>query len=307
MKTKEEVAMRQTKEEQAEFITAKVRKEIASGQSMMISLLEHTGRYGAVNLKSGEMTIFHPDINILPEPHLSSADHVQRQWSVPLTVQGGNGTLPLNPGLTVVSGSTAVGKSTLVRALGVKRLPTVEVQDNINELSEHIYFDSIDQAVLVAARDTVNSGELHCIDSLRAALFEINGPAGSKGVIMPFFSALTRLSNSLARNGIAMLATVNPMDDDPEYIRQFLGKLSASVPCFIDLRSLDISRAGSGILKFSGTITSREIEGRITSPFTFSTEQEAGVSSEEVSFKMPAHKPSERPLSDIQVRQIQEY
>jgi hypothetical protein len=112
-------------------------------------------------------------------------------------------------------------------------------------------YSSVDAALCSAILATVETGQPHAIDSLREPLFEINGPAGDKGIIMPFFTAVTRVSNSLAMNRLSLMASINPMSTDSTVVAAFLSKLSASVPCYIDLK--EIGSAG-----YSGTIFTRQ-------------------------------------------------
>jgi hypothetical protein len=270
---------------------------LREGEAIELSLLERHGSYGAIVIETGEIikrdhTLQH--IPIMPE----KAPYKRREYTLDLTINGKVG-VQLQPGITIISGATAAGKSGMIRALNkVDRVITVEPPDGVEELESTYIFDDVDQAVLFAARSTVKTGRLHAIDSLRAPLFEINGPAGSKGVIMPFFTAITRLSNSLARHGISMLATVNPMDDDPEYVRQFLNKLSASVPAYIDLSSATAEG-------FSGRITVRMPGARPTSAFTLPIHRTSEVTSEEVAFVMPEAEESIQLFSPLQVQIFQ--
>lgn len=180
------------------------------------------------------------------------------QYSIPMVVGGRETTFTLPLGLTVLSGPTGGGKSTLLRALGdVVVLNAVEPFDDIAAPEALQSFESVDEAFLYAISRTVTNradAPLYAIDSLREALFETTGAAGSKGVIMPFFTKVTRVSNALAKMGMTMIASVNPMNDESDFVRTFLGYLSASVPCFLNLQST--TPCGDGTT-FKGTITAR--------------------------------------------------
>lgn len=151
----------------------------------------------------------------------------------------------LPPGLTLVSGSTKAGKSSFGRALVernplYKRVLVKEPYDSVDEIDDVEAYPSFDAAVAHAIMDNfARPKSLWIIDSLRGPLFETTGAAGAKGIIMPFFTALTEVSNALARCGVTIIATVNPMDTDPEYVKEFLSKLSAAGAAMISLTKTD--------------------------------------------------------------------
>lgn len=68
---------------------------------------------------------------------------------------------------------------------------------------------------------------------------------------MPFFTQLTRVSNQLARAGLTVIATVNPMNEESDFVASFLSKLSSSVPCTILLE--EATREG----RYAGSFSSR--------------------------------------------------
>lgn len=193
-------------------------------------------------------------------PVIASGNRKPVSFSLPLEFGGRRTDYPLNLGLIGISGATEVGKSTFTRALSklisVRRLLAVEPADTPDELIDVPCFSSADAALVEVVRQHyyVDSTVLHALDSLRAPLFETDGPAGEKGVIMPFFTQLTRVSNALAASGITLLATVNPMNEDKDFTKSFLSKLSAALPTTILLESYD--RQGSSEV-FTGTISSR--------------------------------------------------
>jgi energy-coupling factor transporter ATP-binding protein EcfA2 len=199
----------------------------------------------------------------------------RNQFSLPIIVDGMKEFPALPPGLIVVSGDTGAGKSTFIKALArqmpLARLLAVEPHDTGEELAILPTFSSVDGALVAAVNASYNDpSTLFSIDSLRAPLFETEGAAGARGVIMPFFTQLTRVSNSLALAGISIVATVNPMNDDKDYVVEFMKKLSAAVPATILLNGMTRS---SGLDRFTGTLSMRP--NRAPMPFSF----ESGVRS----------------------------
>lgn len=181
-------------------------------------------------------------------------------FSLPFEIDGVKTDFPLNLGIVGISGGTEVGKSTFVRALSrltkLRRLLAVEPHDTPEELTDVPCFSSADGALVEVVRQHYfgQSDVLHALDSLRAPLFETDGPAGEKGVIMPFFTQLTRVSNTLASAGITMIATINPMNENSEFVESFLKKLSAALPTTILLE--DYRKQGR-TETFTGTISAR--------------------------------------------------
>jgi hypothetical protein len=203
----------------------------------------------------------------------------------------------LPPGLTVITGGTAEGKSSLLRAMGVPRLLAVEPADNLEELKLPLY-DEFDHAMLVAALRTLKTKELMAVDSLRGPLFEISGAAGPKGISMPFFTQITRVSNSLAKHGIAMLVPVNPLIPDPEYVEAFISMLSSAVPGLITLKG---SRAKEGI--FKGTVSDRSERAGVQ--FIYDVQKQQKVTSESVMFDIPRSPDPDDGLSGMQINQLE--
>jgi hypothetical protein len=233
------------------------------------------------------------------EPRTSTVVSGQYEMTLPLTVEHFS-EVRIPMGLTIVVGKTGVGKSDFLRCLelpssGVtlKRVLAVEPADSFDELVSIPIFSSADAALMYLVKATQGVPVLGAIDSLREPLFEINGPAGAKGVIMPFFTAVTRVSNSLALNGFTMLATINPMDEDPDYVKSFLSKLSASVPAIITLEQARVQRGSDHrILSFvfEGTISARP--DRTARRFKFTSSSEAAGSAEMIQFALASKEPS---------------
>lgn len=193
-----------------------------------------------------------------------------KAFSLPIPVSGlRTPYYPTNLGLVVISGGTEAGKSSFLRALAtmapIKRLLAVEPYDTPDEIEELPYYSSFDNALAAAvqARYRGDFNQMYAIDSLRAPLFETGGNAGSKGIVMPFFTQITRVSQELAKAGMTVLATVNPMEEDKAFTEAFLKKLSASTSTCILLTS---SERRGGVSTFTGTIASRP--DRTPRPFT---------------------------------------
>jgi hypothetical protein len=278
----------------------RTRRKVEQGGALELALFEPM-KFGVIDLISGKM--YQRSVSFIDEPTVASTveDRTFIESSLPLSLAASDTPIPLPFGLTVVSGPTAVGKTSFLRALpDIRRLIVVECPDSIQELKTLPIYSSVDAALLASARLTITHQALYALDGLRAPLFETTGPAGSKGVIMPFFTQITRVSNALARNGLTVLATVNPMDDEPGYERAFLSKLSASVPCFISL--LPECDPEHGL--YTGTIATRE--ERKPQRFTFDTRAGGRVITEEVGFTMPVSTEETAPLSNLQITHVQE-
>lgn len=205
------------------------------------------------------------------------------QFSIPL--QTGQKALRFPLGLIGISGATAAGKSSFVEALSqrrkgfVNRIVAVEPFDTVSDIGRLRAHSSADSALAEAiwlARQ--NPRQLQVIDSLRAPLFETSGPAGKGGVILPFFTQLTRVSNALAQAGLTVAFTVNPMNEDAEFTASFLSKLSASLPSTILISS--VQRTGDAVTRVTGTVSRRP--NRIAMPFTFDPKNQVVDSDEEL-------------------------
>lgn len=190
-----------------------------------------------------------------------------------LNVRGLTSGIILPPGLTVITGATAVGKSTLVRQLAAAS-PTNREVIHINATepfddpsSELAWFASVDAALVYAIeRQIADPSVLPVIDSLRAMLFEMSGAATSKGMVARFFTQITRVSNALAANGLTVLATVNPMESSPEFVSEFINRLSAALPATIVVTG----RTGGGRRRVAeGYIVMRGFNEREATPFTY--------------------------------------
>lgn len=185
-----------------------------------------------------------------------------QQCELPIRIGNSNLILPL--GLSVITGPTAAGKSTFLRKLG-EQVPTdrvlaVEPHDEAGDISDLPFFVTVDAAMMfliARQRKAFEDGippVVSVLDSLRASVFETEGAAGEKGMVMRFFTTLTRISSTLARNGVSILATVNPLQSDAQTINAFVDRLKSSVPCVIELNST--TRSGNDVT-FTGQVSVR--------------------------------------------------
>lgn len=176
-------------------------------------------------------------------------------------------------GLTVLSGPTGGSKSELMNAVvknsngRFERINLIEPHDSETEaFTVPTFMDPAGALGYALKTQVLRPTSLTIIDSLRAPLFNTKGSAAAKGVIMAFFTALTNISNTLAVQGRTVVATVNPMDDDPAYVELFLQKLVSSVPSAIILESARDKQI------YEGTISVRNNASefhRVPRPFVF--------------------------------------
>jgi hypothetical protein len=261
------------------------------------SLTSTRTHIGVVNVKTSQISV-RKRRDILDAPRVNPSLLVKQQYTLPFKLSTGKKGFPMPHGITVVTGGTAEGKSSLVRQLDIPRLLAVEPPDDADELLNMRLFEEFDHALLVAVlRSFKNPLQVQSIDSLRGPLFEISGAAGPKGISMPFFTQVTRVSNALARHGISMLIPVNPLHGDPEYVAAFISMLSSAVPAMISLKGSD---AQNGV--FRGVVSDRQIRSGID--FVLDVKDDNKVTSEEIDFELPPADEDEASFSELQLNQL---
>jgi len=233
-----------------------------------------------------------PRANTLDEPKVATIREIRVQFPafspiiarLPLAVGASNiHSTELPPGLTVISGPTQGGKTMLVRGMArfepLTRFLTVEPYDSSDEILDGVVaYNSVDSAIGAAVHAVLQgSKHLPVIDSFRESLYEISGAAGSKGVTNAFFTALTRVSNGLARADLSMVAIVNPMHEEAEYIKEFLSKLSSAVPCLIQVTETKVTGTRDvPRIVCSGTISKRPLRQKTSFRFDSDEAVESG-------------------------------
>jgi len=206
-------------------------------------------------------------------------------YSLPIRIGAKTGiSLPF--GLTPLTGETKAGKSDFAKQLKsvikTDRVVAVEPADAY-DLDHTAIYDSMDAAIVhlvrtnLSARLLGQAGPLMILDSLREGLFEINGPAGAKGIVNAFFTSTTRLSNALAVNGFTVVAIVNPMNLETDYLKEFMSKLSSAVPAYIKLTG---RRSEGNNVEFTGVMAARPT--RDEKAFVFKSNQPALAEAAEV-------------------------
>lgn len=211
-------------------------------------------------IESPSIIVVNPTLEEMPWEPPAAAQVASREIVLPFDTPGVIGdekrylaTLP--PGLTIITGATASGKTTFARGLvktgAFVRLQTVEPYDDPADIGDSPIYTSLERALVAAIITAATNQAVPIIDSLRALLFEIGGASGTKGVSTRFFTQLTRVSIDLARNGITVLATVNPTEDDPAFVDNFIQKLAAAVPMLLHVQSTN------------GNKGAREVVGRL--------------------------------------------
>lgn len=229
--------------------------------------------------------------SILDERRIRPLTDGGYQYTLPLLLTNSRHGLELSPGLTVISGATAAGKSDFIRHLStvmnVQRYLSGEPYDSEEDRFAIPYFQNVDAAITAATFNflaTPDRPPLPVIDSFRRALFEMEGAAGTKGIIPRFFTTITDLNNALYHNGVTILAIINPMMRDKEYVAEFLSMLSAATQGYIEVQS---RRAYGQDVAFEGTVALRG--DRIVNKWTFSAKANVPFSTvEEVDFAVPA-------------------
>lgn len=231
--------------------------------NLEIALFDNDREYGGLDKDDNVYVRRREDVFDQPTVVKNASDMASgRQLSLPINV--GNRKLVLPLGLTVVTGGTAVGKSSFVRALSTQviteRALAVEPHDQPEDISDLRFFVSADAALMHLVqmqRLAYAQGRpafVPILDSLRQAVFETTGAAGERGMVMKFFTALTRISSTLARNGLSIVATVNPLQSDAATVNAFIDRLKSSVPCVIELNGM--SRSTHSV-SFSGRVSVR--------------------------------------------------
>lgn len=244
--------------------------------NLEIALFDNDREYGGVD-KDGKVYVRRRE-NVFDQPTVAkNASEMASGSQLTLPINVGNRKLVLPLGLTVVTGGTAVGKSSFVRALGTQvvteRALAVEPHDQPEDISDLRFFVTADAALmyLVQLQRTAHVQGLPAfvpiLDSLRQAVFETTGAAGERGMVMKFFTAVTRISSTLARNGLSVIATVNPLQSDSATVNAFVDRLKSSVPCVIELNGMN--RTPSSV-SFSGQVSVRP--QRDPKPFNVSWE-----------------------------------
>lgn len=167
------------------------------------------------------------------------------------TIPTGGFPLQLPLGLVALIGATKSGKSSLIEALSevvaVDHKLVVEPFDSATDAATRFAYSEADDALATTVfqhrrmrAEDPRAVPLFVLDSLRAPVYETQGTAGSKGVIKAFFTMLTRVSNSLAADGITVVATVNPMEDnDQTFSDAFTAMATSALPAVINLTSVD--------------------------------------------------------------------
>jgi len=182
-----------------------------------------------------------------------------KQFTLPLQVGNMRDGWIVPFGLNIITGGTGAGKSSFARALHrlmkTDRVLAVEPADDNFELENLPIRYSADSALAYLISNAVRGGDrLPILDSLRAPLFEISGSAADKGIINAFFTRVTNVSNSLATNGLTVLATINPLSQEADFLKAFMPRLTSSVPSYIMLESRTETSQGE---TFTGKIAQR--------------------------------------------------
>lgn len=256
--------------------------------NLELALFSDDRSYGGLDQKN-EAYVRRRD-NVYDQPTVANIGGLIRGYQPTMPFQVGGSPFILPPGITVITGPTSVGKSSMLRELArVAKTDValaVEPHDDPADIADTAYFDSADAALMYLVRRqrahilADEPAPIAVLDSLRQAVFETTGAAGEKGMVMKFFTILTRVSTSLARNGISVLVTVNPLQTDPDALKAFIDRLKSSVPAVIELNS---SRRDGASVSFSGSVSARP--DRQARGFDFSSGGPTVAPSEEGSFE----------------------
>lgn len=203
-------------------------------------------------------------------------------------------------GLIILYAGTGVGKSFFKNELAKRSkrilpLRATEPHDDESEVEQSLDFFEADDALEYGfAMWARNREVIPFIDSLRGPLFETSGAAGEKGVIMAFFTALTKVSTALAKQGCTMIATLNPMSNNPEQQKIVETYLRASVPAVIQLNSIR-----DGV--FSGVLTVRDYDNyRTPTEFTMvASKSKEKLPDMDISHLISVPAPAEEPIALI--------
>lgn len=194
-------------------------------------------------------------LSVLPAASMTAVLHGESGHDVTTT----EFSLPL--GLTILFGPPGAGKSFIMASLhklmeenDVAHLVTGEptTNDGYDVPPSTVFCDDTDYGIAVAVKALLSGtnkkkkrgetastlGPVLLIDSLRNPLYEASGSAGEKGIINTFFTAITRLSNALALQGVRAIALLNPMQADDSLVQLVRTRLESALPATLELRNL---------------------------------------------------------------------
>lgn len=157
----------------------------------------------------------------------------------------------LSTGLTVILGGTGSGKSTYIKHL------TESLEKDSFRIFRFLETDTAEPSIFAASewelgRLLVGFADkgisVFIIDSIRDFVFSSNGVLGAGGFNQRIYSNLTLLHELAEQQGISIIVTLNPVDEDLQKMEAVFKNLSSSV----DVVWVQSTKMQGDVLRISG-------------------------------------------------------
>lgn len=138
-------------------------------------------------------------------------------------------SMPITPGLTLLFGGTAVGKTVLsVKLAFALKKAGIDVTYLTYAEPEGVSDAFIAEADVAAQMQTLTT-KVVIVDSLRLVPYDLTGAAKSGGVSTGLFRYLTELDIAATNANIAVIALMNPLSGEDVKLEMYLRDVESSV------------------------------------------------------------------------------